>query len=89
MLKDLVSRIVEQNPNTRTNSMYLLMSVWDKQGLKLMPNQVEALLNKCSPAASVLRAAQKQEKTQTAKSKDPNNDQTKRFFGMGGLDKNI
>jgi hypothetical protein len=56
-LKETCIDLIDQNPDVLKNKNYLIMSVWEKQGLQLHPNQREAILNDCSPTASILRAA--------------------------------
>lgn len=45
MLKEIVAKLCEKNPDLEKNQMYLLVEVWDYQGLKLYPAQRELLLS--------------------------------------------
>lgn len=59
MLKDLVKAVSKVNNMARVDTRYLCLGVWERQGLKLTPTQVETFLHKCSPPSSVMRAHQR------------------------------
>jgi len=45
LLKDIVDKLCEKNPNLQHNPAYLMLEVWDVQGLRLYPGQRELFLS--------------------------------------------
>lgn len=57
---DLVEQLIRQNPELAKNTAYLILEVWDRQGLKLYPNQRDLFLKgNLAASESISRSSRK------------------------------
>ncbi len=76
LLREIVAKLCEKNPDLENNQTYLLIEVWDYQGLKLYPAQRELLLSgKLSTANGVSSESRRYKKNRpTARKLFPENE---------------
>jgi len=60
LLKDTVKAVTRKNPTTKTTPKYLMLEVWERQGLRFYPHQRELFLSEAiSSPESIARARRK------------------------------